>query len=631
MSGAGPGGPAIGAEFAGHRIEAVLGEGGMGVVFRARNLALDRERALKVLAPALSADERFRERFRRESRLAAAIEHPHVIPVHEAGEQDGQLYLSMRLVEGRDLRELVAIGGPLDPGEAAGIVAAVAAGLDAAHAAGLIHRDVKPANVLVGGGADAGRVYLTDFGISRTMRGGETVTGTGELVGTADFVAPEQIAGEKVDGRADVYALGAVLHFALTGQSPFPRDNQLATLFAHANAPRPKPSEMRKDVPAGVDAVVAEAMAISPDERFASAGAVSRALDAVVDHERTVPLAPAGTPSPRTTIDAEAITPVMRRRPPWRLVGVGAVVVAAIVAAFLLVGGGEDAAENGPVAPAAAPIAVGRAPTGVAVGPERVWVAARRGDEVDAIDRLTNSVAFEIALEKPVAVAVGFGSVWAVSREADALYRLDPLEGAEPLEIPLGDGSDPSDVAVDERWVWVAEAGAQAVVRIDPENNALAGNVPLGTEPRSVAAGGGTVWVTNIRAASVSRIDPDGPRRVGSSIPVGELPNDVAVGEGAVWVTSNLNGTLYELDPESGDVVGDPHPVGDLPRGVKAGLGSIWVALGGEDSVVRVDPASGQVAGPPIAAGGDPSDLALAEDSVWVVSEGDSTATRIDP
>src|SRR5688572_5004016 len=219
--GAGPGGPAIGAEFAGHRIEAVIGAGGMGVVYRARNLALDRERALKVLAPGLSSDPRFRERFKRESRLAAAIEHPHVIPVHQAGEEDGHLYLSMRLVAGHDLRELVAERGPLDPGEAGAIVIAVASGLDAAHAAELIHRDVKPANVLVGSGADTGRVYLTDFGISRTTRGGETVTGTGELVGTADFVSPEQIAGDPVDGRADVYALGGVLHFALTGKPPF--------------------------------------------------------------------------------------------------------------------------------------------------------------------------------------------------------------------------------------------------------------------------------------------------------------------------------------------------------------------------------------------------------------------------
>ena len=285
-------GPAPGAEFAGHFIEAVIGEGGMGVVYRARNLALDRMRALKVVSPRLSADARFRERFRRESRLAASIEHPNVIPVHQAGEEGGHLYLAMRLVEGGDLRHMVIVEGPLEPTEAAGVIEAVAAGLDAAHAAGLIHRDVKPANVLVGSGADAGRVYLTDFGISRTASGGETVTDSGELVGTADYVAPEQIAGDDVDHRADIYALGAVLHFALTGQAPFPRDNELATLFAHSNAPRPRPSQARPGLPEAIDPVVEKAMAIDPEERFQSAGALARALVGVVEGEPTVPFGP---------------------------------------------------------------------------------------------------------------------------------------------------------------------------------------------------------------------------------------------------------------------------------------------------------------------------------------------------
>ncbi len=328
--GRGATGPQPGAEFAGHRIEAVIGEGGMGVVYRARNLALDRVRALKVLSPGLSADVRFRERFRRESRLAASIEHPNVIPVHQAGEEGGHLYLSMRLVEGSDLRQMVILDGPLDPGAAAEIVGAVAAGLDASHAAGLVHRDVKPANVLVGAGADAGRVYLTDFGISRTTGGGGTVTGTGELVGTADFIAPEQIAGEDVDRRADIYALGAVLHYALTGQAPFPRENELATLFAHSNAPRPRPSSIRAEVSPRLDPVVAKAMAVDPDERFQSAGALSRALDTVIESLETDPLeAPGRAAAPATTAEGQAVArPGGRRRWPL-LVGAAALVAAA--------------------------------------------------------------------------------------------------------------------------------------------------------------------------------------------------------------------------------------------------------------------------------------------------------------
>ena len=252
--GAGASGPAPGAEFAGHRIEAVIGEGGMGVVYRARNLALDRVRALKVLSPGLSADARFRERFRRESRLAASIEHPNVIPVHQAGEEGGHLFLSMRLVEGSDLRQMVILDGPLDPGAAAEVIGAVAAGLDASHAAGLVHRDVKPANVLVGAGGDAGRVYLTDFGISRTTSGGGTVHRHRRARRHRRLHRPgaDRRRGRRPP-RRHLRARGAVLHFALTGQAPFPRENELATLFAHTNAPRPRPSAIRAEVSPRLD------------------------------------------------------------------------------------------------------------------------------------------------------------------------------------------------------------------------------------------------------------------------------------------------------------------------------------------------------------------------------------------
>ena len=627
----GAGGPAPGAEFAGHLIEAVIGEGGMGVVYRARNVALDRERALKVLSPGLSADARFRERFRRESRLAASIEHPNVIPVHQAGEEGGQLYLAMRLVEGSDLRQMVILEGPLEPGGAAAVVSAVAAGLDAAHAAGLIHRDVKPANVLVGAEADAGRVYLTDFGISRTTTGGETVTGTGELVGTADFIAPEQIAGESVDHRADIYALGAVLHYALTGQAPFPRENELATLFAHTNAPRPRPSAVRAGLSPLLDPIVERAMAVDPDDRFQSAGALARELDAAVEGDETVPLAPS-RPAPPPTADAPALRPRRSRRWPW--FAAAAIAVAAAGAGLVVGAGGDgDGAPEPTAAPtpqAEKPIEVGAGPVGVAVGPERVWVAAREGGEVDGVGQGSGELDFTVDVPNPVAVAVGFDSVWAVSRDADALYRLDPLDGTQPLEIPLGDGADPSDVATGGRWVWVAEAGAEEVARIDPRTNELSGRVPMGTEPRAIATGNGFVWVTNIRAASVSRIDPDGPERVGSAIAVDELPNDIAVGEGGVWVASNLNGTVTELDSD-GHVIGDPIAVGNQPRGIAADLKYVWVALGGDDAVVRIDPAGRRLAGDPIAVGDDPSDVALGRHAAWVTSEGESTLTRINP
>src|SRR5215210_3186620 len=209
---------APGSVFAGHRIETVAGRGGMGVVYRATQLALDRTVALKVIAPGLIEDDSMRSRFVRESKVAASIDHPNVIPIYYAGEEDGVAYIAMRYVRGDDLRSLVRTEGALEPRRAASIVAQVGTALDAAHGAGLVHRDVKPGNVLLGAGD---HVYLTDFGLSKhaVSVGGETRSG--HWVGTLDYVAPEQIRGERLDARADVYALGCLLLFALTGCPPY--------------------------------------------------------------------------------------------------------------------------------------------------------------------------------------------------------------------------------------------------------------------------------------------------------------------------------------------------------------------------------------------------------------------------
>src|SRR5882724_8475688 len=227
------------AQFAGYRVEGIAGHGGMGVVYRATQLGLDRPVALKVIAAGLLGDPRVRERFLRESRAAAAIEHPNVIPIYASGEECGRPYIVMRFVDADDLRERVAGAGTLAPAQAAAIVAQVGAALDAAHEAGLVHRDVKPANILLGTHDHA---YLSDFGLARHTLSDSGLTAPGGWVGTLDFVAPEQIRSERIDGRADIYALGCVLHFALTGQVPYPRETDEARLWAHLHTAPPEPS-----------------------------------------------------------------------------------------------------------------------------------------------------------------------------------------------------------------------------------------------------------------------------------------------------------------------------------------------------------------------------------------------------
>jgi serine/threonine protein kinase len=288
--------------FGGYRIEAVAGRGGMGVVYRAVQIDGGRVVALKLIASDRAADPQFRERFQREQRMAAAIHHPNVVPVHGVGEEDGQLYLAMRYVEGTDLHALIQREGRLEPARAAGIVSQVAAALDAAHAAGLVHRDVKPANVLVAGGGDDERAYLGDFGLTRLQASDTRLTQTGGWIGTTDFTSPEQLRGERVDARADVYSLGCVLFAALTGEPPFPRETVPATILAHLGDAPPRPS--RYGAPQGFDRVIARSLAKAPSDRYPSAGDLARAAGAaargepVTESERSVAAGPAAPGAP---------------------------------------------------------------------------------------------------------------------------------------------------------------------------------------------------------------------------------------------------------------------------------------------------------------------------------------------
>ncbi|GGP45620.1 serine/threonine-protein kinase [Streptomyces abikoensis] len=270
--GAGPGG-LLGHQIASYRVESEIGRGGMAVVYRATDLRLDRTVALKLLAPELARNDTFRRRFSHESRVAAAIDHPHIVPVFEAGEVEGVLYIAMRYVPGQDLRALLDREGPLSLSVTARIAGQVASALDAAHAHDLVHRDVKPGNILVAEGTDAEHpehVYLTDFGLTKKSLSLTGYTRVGQFVGTLDYVAPEQISGKPVDGRCDVYSLACVVFEMLTGAPPFRREDDMALLWAHQYEPPPRLSELLPGLPPDVDDVLATALAKAPDDRFDS-------------------------------------------------------------------------------------------------------------------------------------------------------------------------------------------------------------------------------------------------------------------------------------------------------------------------------------------------------------------------
>jgi serine/threonine protein kinase len=349
-----------GDKFAGYRVERRLGRGGMGILYLAVEPGLERRVALKLIAPEAASDEVFARRFADESRIAASIEHPNVVPIYAAGEEAGVPYIAMRYVAGADLARRLVREGRLSPQVAVDLVAQIGNGLDAIHAAGLIHRDVKPANVLLSGDDGGDHAYITDFGVARNVSTESGLTQTGRFVGTLDYVAPEQISGGAIDARVDVYALGCLLFKLLTGEVPFPKDGDAARLFAHLNDPPPAPSLYVPEVSMALDDVVIRAMSKSPDDRYPSAGDLGRAAQAALrgEHpaapERTVATGAAATRTaetmpptkptrrlddevPPTTVKPGAAARSRRR---WALVGVVAALLMALVVVAVLISGG---------------------------------------------------------------------------------------------------------------------------------------------------------------------------------------------------------------------------------------------------------------------------------------------------
>jgi YVTN family beta-propeller protein len=666
-----------GAVFAGHRIEGIAGRGGMGVVYRATHLALDHVVALKVIAPDLAGDERFRRRFADESRIAVSIRHPNVVQIHHAGEEQGLLFVTMDLIEGTDLRGLLRERGAIDPGDAVRIIQPVAAALDAAHAKGLVHRDIKPGNVLIErrDGEDE-HIYLTDFGLARAIEATTGITATGAFVGTLDYVAPEQIRGQRVDARADVYALGCVLFELLTGNPPFAaRDDKVAKMYAHLQEEPPRLRVLHPELPAELDHVVARALAKEPDERFPSAGDLGRAAAAAsagsptVEAERSVAVGAAAPGPPEATTSAERVraeaepiesetasattlrgqvAPTPDRLPPparrsrGPLIGlVGAGVAAAVIAVILISGGGGDEPSTTAAPPATGggeqggtstggatvsgkPVPVGTLPINLAHGQQGLWVSNRLGESISLVDGdpAKEVGQFPVPL-KPEGVAVGGGSIWVSGYDQASLLRVNPDSGAVESTIPVG--TPPGNLAFGQGALWVADSGANTVSKVDPSSGQVR-TITVGANPYGLAVEGDAVWVTNRGDGTIQRINPLNGR-ADSPIGVGQNPKGIAVADGAEWVANSDDGTVSQV---VGGVEAKTIDVGPEPRGVAAGFGSVWVAIGGGDAVVRIDPATARKA-ETIPVGGGPEGITVGPKSIWVANGIDNTLTRIDP
>ena len=644
--------------YAGHRITGVAGRGGMGVVYRAVQLDLDRAVALKLIAPGLAEDPTFRERFVRESRLAAAIDHPNVIPIYYTGEHDGALYIAMRYVEGSDLRTLVRASGRLEPPRAAHIVAQVASALDAAHERGIVHRDVKPANVLLGSSDHA---YLTDFGLTKRINSHSGSTRTGGWVGTLGYVAPEQIRGERVDARADVYALGCVLFNTLAAGAPYQRDSDEATLWAHLHDDPPSLAASAPEAPRALQAVIDRALAKDPDHRYPSAGDLGRAaLEAVgrpeaprgerrVARGAAAPLDAETAPSPDQAPTTLAEPPAPRRgarRPAWTWALAALPVLAlGVVAALVLSSGDGDGRRGGePATPTASTagqepavagtlgrtVKLGGRPNGVVAAGGLVWVLRSRSDRLTVLRPQTGRRApFRPAVGRlSAAAAAGFGRLWVGNQSEPALVAIGLAShrrvGA-PIALPAQ--GTVVGVAAGERGVWVGIRGAPGlIVRVSPSQRQIVKQVPMPDGVQDLAVGVGAVWVLGRRSDTVTRVDVVTGRQ--TPITVGKDPAGVAVGEGAVWVTNSGDDTITRID--AGSLVTRTIGVGDSPYRIAVGGGAVWVANRNDSTLTRIDPETNRRAGDPLEIGSNPFAIDVRGRQVWVTSPPDGTVQRVD-
>jgi streptogramin lyase len=618
---------ALGDEVAGYRIDARLARGGMGVVYRATHLGLDRPVALKVIARELAGDASFRERFLRESRLAARLDHPAVVPIYDSREVDGELFVAMRLVEGGDLRGLIDREGPLPPPRATALLGQVAAALDAAHAAGIVHRDVKPHNVLVEGE----RAYLSDFGLAKAID--ESAASAASVVGTVAYMSPEQWQGQAVGASADIYSLGCVLYEAVTGVVPYARADA-----DPATTPR---------LPLGLEQAIERATAPRPEGRFATATELIEAaragaggpeqpthvLDAASDPRRpTTPLtAPArSTLGPDTGPKDDRAPgggPKVDRGPGRRraLVAGGALalVAAVVVAAVLLTSGGSGMS-------VAAPVVIGKPPLRIAAGSEKIWVLSEPEGTLTRIDAETDEIiGAAIDLGQGVAaVAVGGGSVWVTDARTGELLRVDDESGRVSQRIKVG--GHPGPLVYGGGRVWVADTDGAGITAVNAKGGRIVRrHLPPHVAPLRLATGAGGLWVSNATTDTVRRIDLS-TFALGAPIPAGRRPAGITVADGLVWVAATRSDAVTRVDPSIAAVSGPPIPVGRQPGGIDAGTSAVWVTLAGEDAVRRLELPSGEPDGGPIAVGPEPSAIAVGATAVWVVNDGDGSVTRIE-
>jgi tRNA A-37 threonylcarbamoyl transferase component Bud32 len=629
----------LGSELAGSRIDSVNRRGGMGVVYLAEHLRLKRKVALKVLAAELAADQLFRDRFIHESELAASLDHPNIIDIYDAGEADGLLYLAMRHVAGRDLKTLIGQDGPLDPARAVALLTQVASALDAAHERGLVHRDVKPANVLVQPPTSSlgEHAYLTDFGLTKRPESMSGLTKTGQFLGSVEYAAPEQFEGKPLTPQTDVYSLGCVLYECLTAEIPFPREHEAAVMHAHLKAPPPRPSAKRLDLSSGIDAVGAKAMAKRSTDRYPTCGALAEAARSALTPEAAV------TPGPG---------PIPARRWTWiRAAAAALILVAGVLAAVFLTGRGEGSRETPPTThPSTGLLLQGRGvaridvQTGVleetlpvanahavAADDSFAWVGGN--DELTKVSVTSNATVASITplfprgrqVANPTAarvdVALGRGGVWVTDNRASIdpraftgrVLQIDPTANRRTWTAAIPDATA---VVFAAGSIWVTDPADGLIYRLDPSDGSIIATIPAesGSTPFCLASSSAGLWVAGGASGLASLIDP-ATNKVARTIPL-EYAAGVAADDDWLWVTSGPGGEVSQYTA-NGDHLMRRIDLGGHADAITVGGDSIWVADNPGRIVWKIDRRSGEVQ-KRINLSGTPYDLAIAGGALWV-------------
>ncbi len=599
-----------GTVLAGLRVKALIGEGAMGAVYLAEEISSGRRVALKVLTPELVRDARFRQRFLRESAIAGGLDHPNIVRTVASGEEDGVLYLAMDYVDGADLRELLQREGTLDPERVVDLIAQVGSALDAAHAVGLVHRDVKPGNIVVAKDDSGESAYVCDFGLARHVSSVSSLTGDRGFVGTIDYVPPEQIEGGQLDGRADVYSLGCVLYECLAGKRPFDRESELSVVFAHLNEPPPRLTDVRPDLPVAFDTVVATALAKSPADRYSTCGELGRAA--------------------RAALRGKTLGPRRVRR---RLLLAGAVALAAVAAAVAAV----FASRNEPAkaealsfrpsalnvidartrhvaerVPFGMRVDVGDTWSDVAVSGRSAWVLLGARQRLLRIDLPTRKVVGVVKLPfSPGArLLTAAGSVWVTQDLGPGLVRIDARTGKIERRFTFAGEALSAGLAYGAGALWLT-LGSD-VARVDPHSGRVLRRFATGS--RWLIFGDGAVWAVNPGNGVVTKIDPV-ENKIAARTKLHGWASDVAVGGGIVWVSVIPDSVVFRLSEDDLSVEGTS-PAGPDPQRLSFAAGKLWIANTAASAVSFLDQVSG--ARQALAASAEPTAILFRDDRLFV-------------